>query len=41
VRYVQELGQLKKDWLLIYGIYEKEMEKNLVDMEDIENMSYI
>lgn len=33
--------QLKKDWLLIYGIYQREVKRNMLQLEDIQNMTYL
>ena len=41
VGYLQELVQLKKDWLLIYGIYQREIKRNMLQLEDIQNMTYL
>jgi hypothetical protein len=41
IGYLEELVQLKKDWLLIYGIYQKEIQKNVLQLEDIQNMTYL
>ena len=33
--------QLKKDWLLIYGIYQREIKRNMLQLENIQNMTYL
>lgn len=41
IGYLEELVQLKKDWLLIYGIYQREAKRSMLQLEDIQNMTYL
>lgn len=33
--YIEQLGQLRKDWLLIYGIYQRKVGKEEIEISDI------